>query len=139
MYTDSPYKLTHGSGRTLDPQGAGLAIAEWTAPGTPEGTAPEWIAPLHLHREDDEAWIVLEGSLSFRIGEAEVTAHANETVLVPRGTPHTYWNPAPGTARYLIVMPHRIRDLIAAIHAAQHRDAASMRQLFRQFASEWLD
>ena len=49
----SPYKLERGSGRTLEPPGAQLIIAEWTAPGTPEGAAPEWIAPLHLHREDD--------------------------------------------------------------------------------------
>lgn len=37
-------------GIPLKPAGSKLVIAEWTAPGTPLGSSPEWIAPLHLHR-----------------------------------------------------------------------------------------
>jgi len=40
----------------------GFMVAEWRDPGGPPGP-PRLIAPLHLHRHDDEAWYVLEGTL----------------------------------------------------------------------------
>lgn len=123
-------------GISLKPAGSKLVIAEWSAPGTPPGSAPEWIAPLHLHRHDDEAWYVLEGTLGFRIGDESVEAGANEAVIVPSGTPHTYWNPKPETARYLIMMTANVSDLIDAIHAAAQRDAKSMQRLFAKYESE---
>ena len=35
--------------------GADLVLVEWTAE-----IGDHWIAPLHVHRSDDEAWYVLE-------------------------------------------------------------------------------
>lgn len=46
----------------------------FTARGTAEGYAPELIAPLHKHHNDDEAWYVLEGTLGFQIGDTIVEA-----------------------------------------------------------------
>jgi hypothetical protein len=48
-----------------------FVIADWSDPGTDPGRP---IAGLHLHRSDDEAWIVLEGRLGFRPG-ARLGAH----------------------------------------------------------------
>jgi quercetin dioxygenase-like cupin family protein len=48
---------------------------------------------LHLHRNDDEAWYVLEGTLCLQVGKEVVEAHAGSAVFVARGTAHTYWNP----------------------------------------------
>jgi len=73
-------------------------LAEWRAAATPAGSEPEWIAPLHLHHNDDEGWYVLEGTLHIRRGDEVVATGAGSAVLVPRGTPHTYWNPAPEPA-----------------------------------------
>ncbi len=125
-------------GIPLKPAGAKLAIAEWTAPGTPSGSSPEWIAPLHLHRNDDEAWYVLEGTLGFRVGDDHIEAEAGQAVIVPGGIPHTYWNPKPETARYIIVMTANVSSLIAAIHATTNRDAVAMKELFDRFDSELL-
>jgi hypothetical protein len=47
-----------------------FVIADWTDPGTHPGRP---IAGLHLHRSDDEAWIVLEGQLGFRVRDEERT------------------------------------------------------------------
>ena len=124
------------AGRTLAPGGSQLVLAEWTAPGCVKGSEPELIAPLHLHHEDDEAWYVLEGMLAFRIGDEIVEASAGGAVIAPRGKPHTYWNPKPEPARYLLVMTARINDLIGAIHAADRRDPDSMKALFERHASE---
>ena len=68
-----------------------FVIADWTNPGTHPGRP---IAGLHLHRSDDEAWVVLEGRLGFRVGDEEREVGAGESLLVTRGTPHSYWNPA---------------------------------------------
>jgi mannose-6-phosphate isomerase-like protein (cupin superfamily) len=62
------------------------------------------VAPPHVHYHDDEAWYVLEGVLRVQVGPQEAEVRAGCGVLVPAGTPHTYWNPAPGPARYLLTI-----------------------------------
>ncbi len=94
--------------------------------------------PLHLHNNDDEAWYVLEGKLCVKVGAETVEAAAGAAVLVPRGTPHTYWNPDPAPVRYLLIMTPRIHQLIEAIHATQDRSADAMRALFKSYDSELL-
>ena len=109
-----------------------FVIADWTDPGTHPGRA---IAGLHLHRGDDEAWIVLEGRLGFRIGETEREVLAGESLLVERGTPHSYWNPASEPAHYLLVMTPRINRLIEALPSGERDDYA---QIFSEHDSELL-
>ncbi|NIK75495.1 mannose-6-phosphate isomerase-like protein (cupin superfamily) [Paenibacillus castaneae] len=128
--------LLHG--QTLEPTGANMAIAEWTAPGTSVGNKPEWIAPLHIHHHDDEAWYVLKGTLGFKVGEEMFEANAHDAVIVPRGTPHTFWNPKQDSAHYLIIMTTRIKSLIDAIHASELRDSETMKELFKRYDSELL-
>jgi mannose-6-phosphate isomerase-like protein (cupin superfamily) len=125
------------AGRTLgDPDGS-FVIAEWTQEG-PRPGAPRWVAPLHLHREDDEAWYVLEGRLVFRVGDEEVEVGAGEAMYVARGTPHTFCNPDPQPARYVIVMAANTFRLVQAIHATADRDLETMRALFEQYGAEVL-
>ena len=94
--------------------GKDLVLAEWTDSGE---SSAEWpIAPLHLHRSDDEAWYVLEGTLGFVRGDERLEAPAGSAVLVPRGVVHSFWNAGPGDARYLIVMTPRVAALVAALH-----------------------
>jgi hypothetical protein len=61
-------------------RGASLVIQDWAA----EGLARE-VAPLHVHRADDEAWHVIAGALRFRFADEEIVATAGSTVLVPAG------------------------------------------------------
>lgn len=109
-----------------------FVVAEWTDPGTRPGHP---IAGLHLHRSDDEAWFVLEGILAFQIGAEKRDVGAGESILVSRGTPHSFWNPRPEPARYLLVMTPRIYHLIEALHAGDRDDFA---QIFEQHDSELL-
>jgi mannose-6-phosphate isomerase-like protein (cupin superfamily) len=106
-----------------------FVVADWTDPGTHPGRP---IAGLHLHRSDDEAWIVLSGRLGFRVGDTERDVPAGESILVPRGTPHSYWNPSAEPARYLLVMTPRIHNLIEALHAGDRDDYAA---IFEQYDS----
>ncbi len=109
-----------------------FVIADWTDPGTHPGRP---IAGLHLHRSDDEAWFVLEGRLGFRIGDGEREVGAGDWILVPRGTPHSYWNPAAEPARYLLVMTPRIHALVEALHAGDRSDYV---EIFEEHDSELL-
>ena len=107
-----------------------LVLVEWRDPGGGQDP-PHYIAPLHLHHEDDEAWYVLEGTLAFRLGDEEVEAPTGAAVLAERGIVHTYWNPRPEPARYMLAMTPRIHALIEALHAPG-ADAAAV---FRDHAS----
>jgi hypothetical protein len=50
------------------------------------GNAP----PLHLHRNEDEAFYVLEGSMRFRRGEEIRDLAAGDFVTVPQGVSHAF-------------------------------------------------
>ena len=126
------------AGNVLGAVGANFVVAEWKDAGGPPGP-PRWIAPLHLHRNDDEAWYVLEGTLCVRVGNEVVEAAVGSAVFVPRGTPHTYWNPGPGLVRYLLVMTSNIYALIQAIHAMPDRSPAALRAVFEKHDSERID
>src|ERR1700756_647309 len=89
-------------GTTLGNLQSNFVLAEWRDSGGVEDGPPRLTAPLHLHRNDDEAWYVLEGALCVRVGKDIVEAQAGSAILVPRGTPHTYWNPASVLLRYLL-------------------------------------
>jgi mannose-6-phosphate isomerase-like protein (cupin superfamily) len=115
-----------------------FVIAEWQDPGSHAGEK-RLIAPLHLHRRDDEAWYVLEGTLRLQVGDAEVEAGAGAAVFVPRGTPHTYWNPGAGCVRYLLVMTSNIYRLIQEIHKTPDRNLATIRAIFEKHDSELLE
>jgi mannose-6-phosphate isomerase-like protein (cupin superfamily) len=110
-----------------------FVIADWTDPGTHPGRP---IAGRHLHRSDDEAWYVVEGRLGFRIGGTEREVGAGESILVSRGTPHTYWNAIAEPTRYLLVMTPRIHQLIEALHAGDRSDYSA---IFEEYDSELLE
>lgn len=117
--------------------GSSFIIAEWKDAGGPPGP-PRWIAPLHLHHRDDEAWYVLEGELCLQLGSDVVEAKAGAAVFVPRGVAHTYWNPGPGLVRYLLVMTSNVYSLIQDIHGMTERSPAALKAVFEQHDSELL-
>jgi mannose-6-phosphate isomerase-like protein (cupin superfamily) len=122
------------AGKVLGSVSDAFVIAEWRDQGGPPGP-PRFIAPLHVHYSDDEAWYVLEGDLCVRVGEEVVEAHAGSAVFVPRGTVHTYWNPGPGPVRYLLTMTSNIYRLIQEIHAMQERTQPALTALFEKYDS----
>lgn len=125
-------------GQTIGSPDGAFVIAEWQDPGGHTGPSRP-IAPRHLHRDDDEAWYVLEGTLVVQVGNDEVEVRAGSAVHVPRNTPHAYWNPAPERARYLLVMTSNIFRLIQEIHAMSDRSRPALQAVFRKYNSVLLD
>jgi mannose-6-phosphate isomerase-like protein (cupin superfamily) len=99
------------TGKALGSAHNDFVIVRWTAE-----VGDQWIAPLHVHHEDDEAWYVLSGTLEFRLGDERVVAEPGSAVLAERGVPHTYRNAGDIEAEYLLVMSPRIALLIERIH-----------------------
>ena len=105
--------------------GQSFSIQEW------QGSGPRY---LHVHHADDEAWHVLEGTLTFTFADREVEAAAGTTVFVPAGVAHTY--EASDAARYLIILTPRLRDLIEALHGAPKQQHAA---IMHRYQSEVLE
>ena len=47
-------------------------------------------APLHVHREDDEGFYVLDGTVTLWVGDDSRDLEPGEFALAPHGIPHTY-------------------------------------------------
>jgi uncharacterized cupin superfamily protein len=60
--------------------------------------------PLHVHENEDAVSYVLQGCLTFQVGEKLVRASAGDSVVLPRRVPHTFWNSGPEHARALDVV-----------------------------------
>src|SRR5258706_12861602 len=108
--------------------GNSFEVHEWT------GSGPGY---LHVHFADDEAWYVLEGVLTFRFSDGPIEAAAGTTVFVPAGVPHDYFEAA-GPTRYLMILTPRLRELIAALHAAPLQLHPVIMRQFESAIVEWL-
>ena len=121
---------------TLAPDGSDLVLVEWRDAGG-GAEPPDYLAPRHVHHADDEAFYILEGSLSFDLDGDTVTVNAGGAVMIPKGTVHTWWNPSPAPCHYLILMTRRIHELIGALHAPDR--TRSFAEVFRDHESELID
>jgi mannose-6-phosphate isomerase-like protein (cupin superfamily) len=57
----------------------------------------------HVHPDEDDAFYVLEGELTFTVDGEDVVAEAGTFVLVPPGVPHTFGNRSARVTRVLNV------------------------------------
>jgi mannose-6-phosphate isomerase-like protein (cupin superfamily) len=58
---------------------------------------------LHVHHDADEAFYVLDGELTIRVGDVEQRAPAGALILVPRGEPHRFANRGDRPARAIFI------------------------------------
>ena len=72
--------------------------------------------PPHIHHREDESFFVLEGEITFTLGDQKVIAHAGTFIQGPRGIPHAFKNESHAPARMLIhVTPPGFDKFIAEI------------------------
>ena len=82
--------------RDEDTAGA-YSIHDNTIPAGAPGPRP------HIHRHHEEAFYVLEGELTVRVGPRTITAPAGSFVVVPRGIVHQPSNPGAQPTRFLLI------------------------------------
>ena len=68
----------------------------------------EEVAPLdtppHVHANEDELFIVLEGQHEFTVGETVFDVGPGAVVFAPRGIPHSHRRVVPRTGRFLTLV-----------------------------------
>jgi quercetin dioxygenase-like cupin family protein len=104
----------------ISASGDSLVIQEWT------GGGPDY---LHVHHSDDEAWHILEGTLTFQFSDSTVEARQGTTVFVPAGVPHTY-SEDHGPTRYLLILTPRLLQLISELHSTPYQKHREVLQKF---------
>ncbi|WP_274651728.1 quercetin 2,3-dioxygenase [Paenibacillus humicola] len=57
--------------------------------------------PLHIHRDEDEAFYMLDGEMEMTIGSEKLSVKSGDYVFAPRGIPHTFKVKSP-KARFLV-------------------------------------
>ncbi|MFO0991848.1 MAG: cupin domain-containing protein [Hyphomicrobiales bacterium] len=76
--------------------GDGISIMEHRAP---VGDSP----PLHVHRNQDEGFVVLDGEIRVNLDGQEIMARTESTLLAPKGIPHSYKVISADGARFLTI------------------------------------
>jgi quercetin dioxygenase-like cupin family protein len=66
--------------------------------------APGGGSSLHSHSNEEEAFYILNGALTFQLGEETVRATPGEFVRIPRGMVHAFVNAEPEPAMALIIL-----------------------------------
>lgn len=94
--TTSGYGLGPGEGEEFWFNG-GLAVLKATGEQTQgrfaamELLAPKgFAAPLHIHRQEDEFFLVMSGEVRVQHGDDVIEAVAGSLVYGPRGVPHSF-------------------------------------------------
>jgi quercetin dioxygenase-like cupin family protein len=91
---------------------------------------------LHRHNSYEEAFYVLEGEITYRLGEREVTASAGTCVFIPAGVVHGFKNSGPGPARHLVI--HAPVQALAAIEALGQASVEQIPELLAKYDSEFI-
>ena len=110
-----------------------LTVFEYTAP--PGFAGP----PLHIHRDEDEAFFVLDGELTIQSGEDRRLVGPGTYVWAPRGVPHGFANLSIEPARFLgWVTPSGLEVMLFEIldyvrEAAPNIDPARMVEINERF------
>lgn len=62
---------------------------------------PKSLIPPHVHQDEDELSIVVDGVFGVMIGDEVIEAGPGSYVFKPRGIPHAFWNAGDETARLI--------------------------------------
>jgi quercetin dioxygenase-like cupin family protein len=88
--------------------GGQMTIIEITEP-------PGSQAPLHVHHREDESFWILEGDLTFEVGDAIIEARAGDYLFGPRDIPHRYTVGSAGCRMLFIMTPGGFEDMVIAM------------------------
>jgi mannose-6-phosphate isomerase-like protein (cupin superfamily) len=91
-----PFVLKKGEGQSVWSLGGRFTLKVAEADANKRFSLVEALAfrstepPLHIHHNEDEAWYILDGQMTFYVGDDTMTATAGTFVFAPRGIPHTF-------------------------------------------------
>jgi mannose-6-phosphate isomerase-like protein (cupin superfamily) len=98
--------------------------------------------PQHLHREHDETFYVLTGTVRFTTGDDQVDLAPGSMLTAAIGVPHTFANPDPDEEATMLctVTPDRyisyFRELGRAVSATGRLEPAQILEIMGRYATE---
>jgi quercetin dioxygenase-like cupin family protein len=104
LNSNLPYALAAGAGKPMSWFGSSIVLkASCREVGIVEVViSPSDEPPLHVHKNEDEWFYMLDGEVTFHVGGENHNGRAGAFVLFPRGIPHTFTVESP-TARFLVM------------------------------------
>jgi quercetin dioxygenase-like cupin family protein len=90
---------------TAEQTGGLLSILEITEP-------PNAAGPLHVHHREDEGFWILEGDVTFEVGDTTIQARTGDFVFGPRDIPHRYTVGDAGCRMLFIMTPGGFERLV---------------------------
>ena len=78
--------------------GTPYSLTEWDLKVGSQGP------PIHIHRETDEGFYVMEGHIGFVLDGVTTYGMPGTHVLVPKGHSHSFWNAGVRPARCLCIV-----------------------------------
>ncbi len=85
--------------------GGRMTIIEITEPPGAEG-------PLHVHHREDEAFWILEGSVTLQVGDTTIEAGSGDYAMGPRDIPHKYTVGDAGCRMLFVCIPGGFEGLV---------------------------
>jgi mannose-6-phosphate isomerase-like protein (cupin superfamily) len=111
--------------------GGDFSLMERTVP--PGARMP----PPHRHVNCSEAFFVLDGTITFRLDEAELSGGAGDFLLVPRGAGHTFGNTSTEPARLLVLHAPAMDAYFEELHRLWAAGEAPPREAERELMSRY--
>jgi oxalate decarboxylase/phosphoglucose isomerase-like protein (cupin superfamily) len=79
--------------------------------------------PIHIHKNEDEHFLILEGTLHMVIGDVTLDVPAGTAVTVSKGDPHAWCNLTEMPVRMLVIFsPGHVEGLFKAVAARKSGD-----------------
>ena len=79
-------------------------------------SSPGDSTPMHIHRNEDEHFIVLEGTARIALGDKTFDAAAGAAVFLPRNVPHAWGNASNSPLRFLgVCTPGGVEQALRAV------------------------
>jgi quercetin dioxygenase-like cupin family protein len=90
---------------TAEQTGGLLSMIEITEP-------PNMVGPLHVHHREDEGFWILDGDVTFHVGDVTIEARAGDFAWGPRDVPHRYTVGPDGCRMLFILTPAGFEGLV---------------------------
>ena len=81
---------------SLDTNGAYAIVESIAAPGC--------ATPMHLHRNEAEQVLIIEGAYRIAVGEKVFEMSGGDSITLPRGVPHSWRNISSEPGRMVVIL-----------------------------------
>jgi mannose-6-phosphate isomerase-like protein (cupin superfamily) len=91
--------------------------------------------PMHIHQNEDEIFIIIEGRMKLTCGGVERVLSPGESAIAKRGTPHTFKILTPSMRSFAIFTPGGFEDFFRGLAGDGPLSVERIGQLAAQYGT----